>query len=65
MFELVRHPRLNLRALSAVIADESGATAIEYGLVAALVSVFIMVAISALGDTVVGIYDYIIGLMPT
>jgi pilus assembly protein Flp/PilA len=65
MSEMVRQPRLRPDALSALIADESGATAIEYGLVAALVSVFIMVAIGALGDTVVGIYDYVAGLMPT
>jgi len=31
--------------------DESGATAIEYGLIAALISVGIIVAVSALGNS--------------
>ncbi len=43
--------------LSDLLADEDGVTAIEYGLVAALISVFILVAIGALGDTVVGLFD--------
>jgi len=40
-----------------LLAEEDGATAIEYGLVAALISVFIMVAIGAVGDAVVGLFD--------
>lgn len=40
-----------------LVGDEEGVTAIEYGLVAALVSVFIMVAIGAVGDAVVGLFD--------
>lgn len=40
-----------------IVGDEEGVTAIEYGLVAALVSVFIMVAIGAVGDAVVGLFD--------
>jgi pilus assembly protein Flp/PilA len=36
---------------SQLIRDESGATAIEYGLIAALVAVAIIVALSALGDS--------------
>lgn len=43
--------------LSDLLADEDGVTAIEYGLVAALISVFIVVAIGALGDAVVGLFD--------
>ena len=39
------------------LAEEDGVTAIEYGLVAALISVFIMVAIGAVGDAVVGLFD--------
>ena len=42
---------------SDLLADEDGVTAIEYGLVAALVSVFILVAIGAVGDSVVGLFD--------
>jgi pilus assembly protein Flp/PilA len=33
------------------LKDESGATAIEYGLIAALVSVVIIVTLTALGDS--------------
>ena len=48
--------RLWLR-IDRFLAEEHGVTAIEYGLVAALVSVFIMVAIGAVGDAVVGLFD--------
>jgi pilus assembly protein Flp/PilA len=47
-----------------LIADEDGITAIEYGLVAALISVFIMVAIGAMGDTVVAIFEQIENAVP-
>ena len=39
--------------------DESGATAIEYGLIAALVAVAIIGALGALGDQLVVIFDYV------
>jgi pilus assembly protein Flp/PilA len=45
--------------------EEAGTTAIEYGLVAALVAVFILGAIGALGDTLVGIIDTTVRAMPT
>jgi len=41
------------------IRDESGATAIEYGLIAALVSVAAIGALSALGDSLNLIFSYI------
>ena len=34
------------------IADETGATAIEYGLIAALIAVVIISAVTALGTTI-------------
>lgn len=34
------------------VADESGATAIEYGLIAALIAVVIISAVTALGTTI-------------
>ena len=37
--------------------DESGATAIEYGLIAALVSVAAIGALSAMGDSLVDIFN--------
>jgi pilus assembly protein Flp/PilA len=36
--------------LSRFVRDESGATAIEYGLIAALVSVVIIVALTSVGN---------------
>ena len=45
-----------LRPLTRLMADEAGITAIEYGLVAALISVGIMVAIGAIGDAVVALF---------
>ncbi len=39
-----------MRTLYRFLKDESGATAIEYGLIAALVSVVIITAVATLGD---------------
>ncbi len=39
------------------IKDEDGATAIEYGLIAALVSVAAIGALGAMGDNLVAIFD--------
>jgi pilus assembly protein Flp/PilA len=36
--------------------DESGATAIEYGLLAALISVAIILAVTTLGQTLNGVF---------
>ncbi len=38
--------------VSRFVKDESGATAIEYGLIAALIAVVIIAAVSALGSTI-------------
>ncbi len=38
--------------VSRFVKDESGATAIEYGLIAALIAVVIIAAVSALGTTI-------------
>jgi pilus assembly protein Flp/PilA len=40
-----------------LIDDESGATAIEYGLIAALVSVAIIAALTLLGDNLANLFD--------
>lgn len=37
--------------------DESGATAIEYGLIAALISVVIIVAVGALGTSLTSVFE--------
>jgi pilus assembly protein Flp/PilA len=39
--------------------DESGATAIEYGLIAGLVAVVIITAVGLVGTDLKGIFDYI------
>jgi pilus assembly protein Flp/PilA len=44
---------------NALIKDESGATAIEYGLIAALVSVAIIVALTALGGSLSNLFTNI------
>ncbi|NKB59909.1 MAG: Flp family type IVb pilin [Alphaproteobacteria bacterium] len=43
--------------ISEFLKDESGATAIEYGLIAALVSVAAIGALGAMGDSLVEIFD--------
>ena len=40
------------RFVKTFLADESGATAIEYGLIAALIAVVIITAVTALGTTI-------------
>jgi pilus assembly protein Flp/PilA len=42
-----------MHLLRKLLADESGATAIEYGLIAALVSVAIIVVLGTLSDSLV------------
>lgn len=39
--------------------DESGATAIEYGLIAALVSVAAVAALTSLGGSLASMFDYV------
>ena len=45
-----------LNTITAFINDESGATAIEYGLIAALVSVAAITALQSLGTSLGGIF---------
>lgn len=42
-----------------LIQDEAGATAIEYGLIAGLVAVAIIVALTALGDSLDSLFSQI------
>ena len=51
--------------LSRLIRDESGATAIEYGLIAALISVVIIVAITAVGTQLSSVFSTIQGDLST
>ncbi len=43
--------------ISRLLADESGATAIEYGLIAALIAVVIIGAVTAIGTNLGGTFN--------
>lgn len=45
--------------IRAFAADEGGATAIEYGLVAALVTVGILLALTTFGGSVQALFEYV------
>ena len=46
-----------IKTIRNFIADESGATAIEYGLIAALVSVAGITALSLMGDSLTAMFE--------
>jgi pilus assembly protein Flp/PilA len=48
-------------AVQAFIADEDGVTAIEYGLIAALIGVAMVTAAGALGVKIGSTFDYVAG----
>ncbi|HJR23087.1 MAG TPA: Flp family type IVb pilin [Dongiaceae bacterium] len=48
-----------LRFFRKLRKDENGATAIEYGLIAGLISVVIITAITLVGSSLEGIFTYI------
>lgn len=45
--------------LQAIHDDEQGATAIEYGLLAALIAAVIITAVIVLGDNLADVFDFI------
>ena len=47
------------RFLQELRNDEDGATAIEYGLIAGLISVVIITALNVVNSTMIGVFDYI------
>lgn len=49
------------RFLTAFAADESGATSIEYGAIAVLISVAILIPLAAISQSVDGLFDLIMG----
>ncbi len=51
MIAMIRH------CLRALLTDKRAATAIEYGLIIGLVSIAILVAVTALGDAVVVLFS--------
>jgi pilus assembly protein Flp/PilA len=51
------------KALQTFWADEEGATAIEYGLLASLISVAIIVPVGLVRDDLVGIFNAIVAAL--
>ncbi len=47
-----------IKVIFRIISDESGSTAIEYGLIAGLIAVASTVAISAIGSSVSDAFQY-------
>lgn len=45
--------------ISRFVRDESGATAIEYGLIAALISVVIIAAVTTLGGNLKSVFSFV------
>ena len=50
--------------LQAFLKDDSGATTIEYGFIAGLVSIAILAAVMSLGDSVTQAFDQVNDAMP-
>ncbi|HEX9173261.1 MAG TPA: Flp family type IVb pilin [Telluria sp.] len=48
-------------AVKTFVADENGVTAIEYGLIAALIGVAMAVAAGTVGTKIKGAFDYVAG----
>lgn len=48
---------MKLRSLKTIVTDESGATAIEYGLIAALVAVAAITALTTLGSNLTATFN--------
>ncbi len=56
---------MNFEILKNLMNDESGATAIEYGLIAALVSVAAIGALTAMGDSLDAMFTKVSGALTT
>jgi pilus assembly protein Flp/PilA len=48
-----------LQALSRIRADEAGEVAISYGLIAALISIAAIIAMTQLGDTIPHLFELV------
>ena len=53
-----------MNAFKNFVQDEEGAVAIEYGLLAALIAIAIIVGATAVGTNLNGLFTYISGLLP-
>ena len=54
MYDLVNYVRIRLAAAT---KTERGASAVEYGLLVALIAIIIIVAVTALGGTLSGVFQ--------
>jgi pilus assembly protein Flp/PilA len=54
----------NMALITRFLTNESGATSIEYGLIAAGVSIVIIAAVQALGGNVVALFTTVEGALP-
>ena len=54
MYDVVNYVRIRLTAMA---KTERGASAVEYGLLVALIAIIIIVAISALGNKLSGVFN--------
>lgn len=52
------------QAIEQFVRDEEGATAIEYGLIAGLIAVVIILAVTNVGTRVRGVFDAIAAALP-
>jgi pilus assembly protein Flp/PilA len=50
-----------LNSISRFTRDESGVTAIEYSLIAALIAVAIITAVTLVGTDIAGVFNYVAG----
>jgi pilus assembly protein Flp/PilA len=50
-----------IKSIKKFVANESGATAIEYGLIASLIAVAIIVAITSVGTKLQGVFNEVAG----
>ena len=65
MLGLITRMHTRLTDLKAFYRDKSGATAIEYGLIAAGIAVAIIAAVFALGDDVKGFFEEVSSKLAT
>ena len=53
-----------ISAVKTFIADEDGVTALEYGMIAALIAVAIAISVKALGGGIASAFDEVTKTMP-
>jgi pilus assembly protein Flp/PilA len=54
-----------MKAIQKFIREEDGVTAIEYGLIAALIAVVIIGSVTLVGTKLDGVFNYIQSKLPT